>query len=147
MTAPPPRPRVVDVAFWILLTGAVLLMIGGLMASAANFEDARSAVASTVTDEDLHQYLTIYRGAGLLSVFVGGALAFVVGRARRGDARFYRATIGLALAAVLVIGILAVVLGVAQFVTLFALLPVLVGVLFIVQPAARVWYSAKQEAP
>lgn len=147
MTATPPRPRVVEVAFWLVLTGAVLLMIGGLMASAANFEEARSAVAATVTDDDLSQYLTLYRGAGLLSVVVGAVLAFVVGRARRGDARFYRATIGLALAAALVIGVFAVLMGVAQLVTLFALSPIVIGVLLIVQPAARIWYSAKQEAP
>lgn len=117
------------------------------MASAANFEEARSAVAATVTDDDLSQYLTLYRGAGLLSVVVGAVLAFVVGRARRGDARFYRATIGLALAAALVIGVFAVLMGVAQLVTLFALSPIVIGVLLIVQPAARIWYSAKQEAP
>ncbi|ULE34190.1 hypothetical protein [Mycobacterium sp. IDR2000157661] len=145
MTAPPPRPRVVEVAFWIILTSAVLLIIGGLMASAADFDDARSAVASSVTDEDLRQYLTLYRGAGLISVLVGGALAFVAGRARRGDARFYRATVGLALAAVLVVGVFAVVLGVAQLVTLAALLPLLIGVLVIVQPAARSWFAVKPE--
>lgn len=45
----------------------------------------------------------------------------------------------------LVVGVFAVVLGVAQLVTLAALLPLLIGVLVIVQPAARSWFAVKPE--
>ncbi|KWX68919.1 hypothetical protein [Mycobacterium sp. NAZ190054] len=143
MTPPPPpaRPRIVDIAFWCFIGGAVIMIVGGLMAATATYDAARAAIPPMVSDEQVRSYLTVYRFSGIGSVLVAGALAFLAGRARHGDPRFRLATLALAFAAVLVIGLLALGLGVAQPLILLGLLPVLIGALFMVQPAARLWFQ------
>lgn len=143
MTAPTPssRPRIVDLAFWCFVAGAVIMIVGGLMATTATYDAARSAIPSTVSDEQVRNYLTIYRFSGVGSILVAGALAFLAGKARRGDARFRLATLALGFAAVVVTGLLAIGVGVAQPLILLGLLPVLVGALLFVQPAARLWFQ------
>ncbi len=138
-----PRPRLVDAAFWCLVAGAVLVIVGGLMATALTptFDAARAAISDSVTDDQVRSYLTMYRVSGLGSVVAAAALAYLAGRARRGDARFRLATLGLAFALVLVVLLLAFGIGVVQPLTLIALLPVLVGAALLSMPAARVWYE------
>jgi len=138
---PPNRPRVVDAAFWCFIGGAVVMIVGGLMASTATFEDARAAIDATVSDEQVRGYLTVYRVSGLGSVLAAGALAFLAGRARRGEARFRLATLGLSFAVVVVVGLLAVGVGFVEPLVLLALLPVLVGAALLNVPAARGWYE------
>jgi hypothetical protein len=146
-TSPPAkRPRLVDVAFWCFVAGAVIMIVGGLMAATASYDGARATIPTTVSDERVHSYLTLYRGMGVGSVVVGGALAFLSGRARRGDARFRLATLGLGFAAVAVIGVFAIGVGVAQPLILLSLLPILVGAALFTRPAARTWYE-KEERP
>ncbi|MBB2989468.1 peptidoglycan/LPS O-acetylase OafA/YrhL [Mycolicibacterium iranicum] len=143
MTAPTPssRPRVVDLGFWCFIGGAVVMIVGGLMASTATFDAARSAIPQTVADEQVRSYLTIYRFTGIGAVLAAGALAFLAGRARRGDARFRLATLALGFAMVIVIGLLAIGVGVAQPLILLGLLPVMIGALLFVQPSARLWFE------
>ncbi|ABM11687.1 MULTISPECIES: hypothetical protein [Mycolicibacterium] len=143
MTAPTPssRPRIVDIAFWCFIAGAVIMIVGGLMALTATYDAARSAIPPTVSDEQVRSYLTIYRFSGIGSVLAAGALAFLAGRARRGDARFRLATLALGFAAVVVVGMLAIGVGVAQPLILLGLLPVLIGALLLVQPSARLWFQ------
>ena len=147
MTAasPPSRPRVVDLAFWCFIGAAVIIIVGGLMASTATYDVARAAIPTTVGDEQVRNYLTIYRFTGVGAVVAAAALAFLAGRARRGDARFRLATLGLAFATFIVIGLLAIGVGVAQPLILLGLFPLLIGVLLFVQPSARLWYA--QEDP
>src|ERR1044072_6541776 len=116
MTAPTPqsRPRVVDLAFWSFVVAAVIMIGGGLMASTATYDVARAAIPQTMSDDQVRNYLTIYRYTGIGAVVAAGALAFLAGRARRGDARFRLATLGLAFAIFVVIGLLAIGIGVAQ---------------------------------
>ncbi|ORB28927.1 hypothetical protein [Mycolicibacterium parafortuitum] len=148
MTAPTPpeRPRVVDLSFWCFMVGAVIMIVGGLMALTATYEVARAAIPDTVSDEDVRNYLTIYRGTGIGSVLAAGALAFLAGRARRGDARFRLATLALAFATLVVLGLLALGIGVAQPLILLGLLPVVIGALLAVQPSARQWYQREDDA-
>ncbi|BBY73750.1 hypothetical protein MPRF_06490 [Mycolicibacterium parafortuitum] len=148
MTAPTPpeRPRVVDLSFWCFMVGAVIMIVGGLMALTATYEVARAAIPDTVSDEDVRNYLTIYRGTGIGSVLAAGALAFLAGRARRGDARFRLATLALAFATLVVLGLLALGIGVAQPLILLGLLPVVIGALLAVQPSARQWYQREDGA-
>lgn len=147
MTAPLPvptdRPRLVDIAFWCFIAGAVIMIVGGLMAFSATYDSARSAIDTTVSDEQVRSYLMIYRVSGMISVAAAAALAFLAGRARRGDTRFRLAAVGLAFAIVVVEGLLAVGLGVVQPLVLLSLVPILVGAILIVRPAARAWYESE----
>lgn len=147
MTAPLPvptdRPRLVDIAFWCFIAGAVIMIVGGLMAFSATYDSARAAIDTTVSDEQVRSYLMIYRVSGMISVAAAAALAFLAGRARRGDTRFRLAAVGLAFAIVVVEGLLAVGLGVVQPLVLLSLVPILVGAILIVRPAARAWYESE----
>lgn len=147
MTAasPPSRPRVVDLAFWCFIGAAVIMIVGGLMASTATYDSARSAIPTTVSDDQVRNYLTIYRFTGIGAAVAAVALAFLAGRARRGDARFRLALLGLAFATFVVIGLLAIGMGVAQPVILLGLFPLLIGILLIVQPSARTWYAHEDQ--
>ncbi|MGB0437688.1 MAG: hypothetical protein ACPGVY_11875 [Mycobacterium sp.] len=146
-TAPLPqpshRPRLVDAAFWCFIGGAVVMIVGGLMASSATFEAARAAIDATVTDEQVRSYLNLYRIVGIGSVLAAGALAFLAGRARRGDARFRLALLGLTFATVVVLGLLAVGVGFVQPLIVLALLPILVGAALLSLPTVRTWYESQ----
>jgi hypothetical protein len=141
VSAPTPagrRPRVVEAAFWVLVVGAVLLMVGGLLAATLSFDTVRSATALSISDEQLRNYLSLHRGAGIVCVLAGGGLGFLAGRTRSGDARFRHATIGLALAIIVVVGLAAVFAGI-HLLTLLSLLPIIVGMLLLTRPAATAW--------
>lgn len=143
LPAPSSRPRLVDAAFWCFLGGAVMMIVGGLMAAAATFESARSAIDATVPDDQVRSFLTAYRVSGLGSVVAAGALAFLAGRARRGAARFRLAAQGLSFAMVVVAGLLALGIGVVQPLVLLSLLPILIGAALLAVPAVRIWYESE----
>lgn len=142
----PSRPRIVDIAFWLLIGGAVLLILGGLLAATVSYETARSAIGSEVSNEQVRDYLTVYRGMGIGSALAGAALAFVAGRARGGDPNFRRATIGLTLAIAVVLVLLAAGGGVAQPVTLLSLVPIAAGTILLTRPAAAGWFAREELA-
>ncbi|MEW5813475.1 MAG: hypothetical protein AB1925_28960 [Actinomycetota bacterium] len=135
------RPRLVDAAFWCFIGGAVVMIVGGLMAATATFDAARLAIPAEVSDQRVRNYLTVYRLTGIGAVVAGGALAFLAGKARGGDGRFRMAMLGLAFAVVAVVLLLAIGLGVGQPLVLIATLPVLVGAALMTRPAARAWYD------
>lgn len=137
----PSRPRVVDIAFWVLVGGAVLLIVGGMLAATVSFETARSAIDPEVSNESLRTFLAVQRGVGVGSVLAGAAVAFVAGRARRGDPRFRRATVALALAIAVVLIVLATGAGVANLVTLLALVPITVGTVLLTRRSAAGWFE------
>ncbi|WP_197373388.1 hypothetical protein [Mycolicibacterium baixiangningiae] len=139
----PSRPRVVEIAFWALVAGAVLLIVGGLLAATVTFETARSAMDPEVTNEKVRDYLTVYRGMGIGAVLAGAGLAFVAGRARRGDAKFRRATVALALAIAVVLVMLAAGAGVGQPMTLLALLPIAAGTVLLTRRSAAGWFEPR----
>ncbi|OBF28672.1 hypothetical protein [Mycobacterium sp. ACS4331] len=144
--SPPARPRIVDIAFWLLVLGAVLLMFGGMIALATNFDAVRAVVPDSVSDDTVRDYLTLHRGAGVFCVVVGLSLAYVAGRTRSGDARFRRAAIALSIAAVVLVGLLAVFAGV-HGVALLALILVMGSAVLLTRPAAAEWFglSARDE--
>lgn len=143
-SAPADRPRIVDVSFWCFVAGAVVLIVGGLMASTVNYDAARAAFPDNVADDTVRNYLAIYRSTGIGAVVVGGLVAFLAGRARRGDARFRLAVLGLVAAATVVMMLLALVVKVAHPVILLALLPLLVGGALFTRPAATAWYDPER---
>jgi hypothetical protein len=134
------RPRSVDFAFWLLLVGAVMLLVGGLLAATMPFDAIRNAAAHSVTDEQVHNYLAFQRGSGAICVLAGAGLAFLAGRMRRGDARFRRATIVLALVTVVLVALVAVFAGI-HILALLGLLPIIVGGLLLTRPAAAGWFA------
>jgi hypothetical protein len=143
MSAPSPapsRPRIVEYAFWLLVVGAVLLIGGGLLAVTLSFDSVRAAAPSSISDQNLNSYLQLHRGAGVGCVLVGAGLGFLAGRARSGDPRFRRATIGLAVAVVVVVGAMAVFVGI-HVLALLSLLPIIVGMLLLTRPAATAWFE------
>jgi hypothetical protein len=137
----PSRPRVVDIAFWLLVAGAVMLLLGGLLAATVSYETARSAIDSAVSNDGVRDYLTVYRGMGIGSAVVGGALAFIAGRTRRGDPKFRRATVGLALAIAVVLVLLAAGGGIAQPIVLLSLVPIAAGTILLTRRSAADWYN------
>ena len=88
MSAPSPRPRAVNAAFWCWVVAALLLMVGGLIAASASLP-------------------ALFRGAGVISAIAGAGMAFLAGRSRAGDARFRRAGIALSLAIVVLVAVVA----------------------------------------
>lgn len=137
----PSRPRVVEFGFWALVAGAVLLVFGGLIATTVTFETARSAVDPEMSNDQLRDYLTVYRGVGIGAAVAGGVLAFLASRARRGDPKFRRATIGLSLAIAVVLVLLAAGAGLGQPVTLLALVPIAVGTVLLTRRSAAGWFD------
>ncbi|MGV0793894.1 hypothetical protein [Mycolicibacterium sp. XJ1819] len=119
MTAPQSRPRVVVAGFWCWLAAAVMLILGGLIAATAGMD-----------------LPTAYRGAAVLTIVAGGAMAFLAGRARAGDPRFRRAAVALALAIVVLVGVVAT-LGVLHIFTLLAVFPLGAGAVLMTRPAAQ----------
>jgi heme/copper-type cytochrome/quinol oxidase subunit 1 len=136
----PARPRIVEVAFWVLIAGAVVLIVGGLLAATTSYDTARAAISAQVSDERLRGYLTFYRGIGVGSVLAGAALAFVAGRARTGHPKFRRATIALSMAIVVVLVLLAAGAGVGHPVILVSIVPIVIGTMLITRRTASAWY-------
>ncbi|WP_445167113.1 hypothetical protein ACTXG7_25350 [Mycolicibacterium sp. Dal123E01] len=120
MTATQPRPRELNVAFWLLLGGAVMLMAGGLIAATASIP-------------------AVFRGVGVICVVAGGLIAFLAGRVRKtGDPRFRRATLTLSFAVVVLVCLVAA-LGIVHLIGLLSVLPLLVGAMLLSRPAAAGW--------
>jgi heme/copper-type cytochrome/quinol oxidase subunit 1 len=142
MTSPsarPARPRVVEVAFWLLALGAVLLIVGGMLAATMSYDTIRALAAQSVSDDVLRKFLLFSRAIGVFCALAGAGLGFLAGRMRRGDARFRRAIIGLALALIVVVGLLAVFASV-HVLALISLLPIIVGTMLLTRPAAAQWF-------
>ena len=132
MTSTPagPRPKAVDIAFWLLVAGAMLLVINGLMAATLDFDPAMAG---------------FQRGAGIFSVVVGVVVGFLAGQTRKGDPRFKRATVALAVSiTVLVVGV-AVLLNLYYVLALLAVIPIVFGALALTRPAATDWFNENTE--
>lgn len=144
MTMPGARPRVVTAACWFVFVGAAMVAGGGLVAAFLSFETVRAAAAASMSDEQLRQALTLYRGAGAICAVAAIGLAFLVVRTRGGDPRFRRATMGLGLAMIVLVGLIAVFAGAAPL-TVLGLLPIIVGVLMLSRPVATGWFHSNSE--
>ena len=137
MTASESRPDSGNAAFGLLVTGAALLLSGGLMAVIVGFDTLRRGAPPTVSDDAVRNYLRLYRGAGVLFGIAAAALARLAMRARDGDPRYRRAATGLGMAIVLLVAVAAVFLGTVTTPALLSLLPIIAGTLLMnrrVQP-------------
>lgn len=133
-------PRGVSSAIWVLAAGAVLLVVGGLMAATVSFDALRQAAPPTVSDEDVRRYGQMYRGAGLLFSVTGVALAVMAARARSRNPRLRRSVMTLGLTIVVLVGLAAVFAG-THILALLSLLPIVVGTLLLSRPAVVEWYA------
>jgi hypothetical protein len=126
MSAPEQRPRIVTVAVWCWLVAAVLLIALGLL----------SVTASNV--------LFLVRGAGVLFIVAALALAFLAGRTARGDSRYRRATVALALTLVLLLALYTLLSqGIAWVVPMVL---VMVAAVLVMRPSAQAWFVAGEKA-
>jgi hypothetical protein len=125
MTAPQEqaRPRAVTITFWCWVAGALLLMVGGLIAASVSSLPG------------------VFRGAGLLFAVAGAGMSYLAGRTRRGDARFRRAGIALSLATVVLVALTAVI-GVVHILSLLSVIPLIAGTVAITRPAAAAYFQA-----
>lgn len=126
MTATEPRPRIVTVAFFCWLAGAILLMLGGLLIV---FSQAPVPV--------------FFRGAGVLWIVAGALLSYLAGRARSGDTRFRRAAVALSIALAVLLALFSVMTS--GLVWLFALVLVIVPAVLVMRPAAQQWYAPESD--
>ena len=140
MTATGSRPSAVSVAFWLMLTGAVMLFLGGLLTLTVSFGTLRQAAPVSVSDESIHSVLRLYRGLGIMFAVAGAGLAVLVFGVGKGDPRSRRAAVGLGLALVVVVGI-AAVLGGTSVLVLLGLLPIIIGALMLSRPAVVSWFG------
>lgn len=105
--------RRATISFSCWLVGAVLLIVGGLIAASASWPSAESA---------------LFRSVGVLTALAGAGMAFLAGRSRTGDARYRRAAIALSMAIVVVIALIAAFsLAPVHILTLLALLLLIAG--------------------
>lgn len=143
MTAPEsrPRPRALTIAVWLLIAGSVLLLAGGLLALTFGFDALRQVTPATISDAQLRQLLAFRRGAGAICVVAGLGLAYLTGKTRNGDVRFRRATIGLGLALIVLVGILQVGVNIG-LVALVSLLPIIAGTLLLTRPVVASWFES-----
>ncbi|MGU3501228.1 hypothetical protein [Mycobacterium sp. C31M] len=147
MTQPtsPARPTIVNIAFWLVLVGAVLLLAGGLLGLSVAFS-AEDAVFGKNTSADAVQTLRILLGGlSVLWALVGMALSFLAGRARNGDLRFRRVVVWMAVAVVVMVFLLTLL---APFTitlpVLFGVVPLAIGATLFMRPAASDWFLEMQ---
>lgn len=133
-------PGGVITAIWVLVAGAVLLVVGGLMAATVSFDALRQAAPPTVSDQDVSRYGMLYRGAGLVFAAAGVALAVMAARARLRNPRLRRAVMTLGLTIVVLVGLAAVFAG-THILALLSLVPIVVGTLLLSRPAVVEWYA------
>jgi hypothetical protein len=126
----------------VLVAGAVLLLVGGLMAATVSFDTLRQAAPPTVPDTDVRRYGMLYRGAGLLFAVSGIALAVMAARARLRDPRMRRAVMTLGLTIVVLVGLAAVFAG-THILALLSLPPIVVGTLLLSRPVVVEWYAGE----
>lgn len=121
--APGGRPRTVDAAFYCWMAGGAVTGAMGLLM--------------------LTYPVAAYKLVGALLLAAGLALGFLAGRARRGDARFARASLALAMAVVAFLALVALFLPVpiGVLVLIAVTLAVLIAGSFLNQrPASQRWF-------
>jgi len=140
MSATDSRPSAVTAAVWVLVVGAVLLMVGGLMAATVSVDALRQAAPPTVSDDAVRDYARLYRGAGILFSIAAAALGAFAVRARDGDPRFRRSAMTLGLTIVVLVGVAAVFAG-THILALLGLVSIVVGILLLSRPSVVDWYA------
>ena len=143
MTAPPVRPRVVDVAFWCWMVAAVLLAVAGIASELVRYDRVRAIAAKTISDEQVHRFVLYYQYVGFLWVLVALTVGYLAYRTREGNKRFRRASVALSLSAIVLL------LGWAFLASLptpglLASLALMASVVLVMLPTANEWFNVVQ---
>ncbi len=131
-----PRPAIVNIAFWLVVAGAALLLAGGLLG-------LTSAFGTNQSEDSVRNLRVLLGGMSVLWVAAGMALSFFAGRARNGDLRFRRTVVAMAVAVVVLVFLLTLL---APFViaytepVMFGIVPVAIGATLFMRPAASDWF-------
>ncbi|MFE3291072.1 hypothetical protein [Rhodococcus sp. NPDC059234] len=92
----PTRPRPVEIAYWLWLASAALLVLFGLLAVTTSGSALRETLAGRGADPDsVDALVLLLRGSGVVSLVVGLAVGLMAGPTRAGDPRFRRAVVAL----------------------------------------------------
>jgi len=140
-----PRPAIVNIAFWLVAAGAVLLLAGGLLGLTSAFGTPRSAFSPDLSDGEVRSIIIMRGGISALLLVAGVALSFLAGRARNGDLRFRRSTVWLSASLVALVFVLTLLAPFAVTpVALFGVVPVAIGATLFMRPASSDWFLEVQ---
>lgn len=136
-----PRPRPVEVAYWLWLACAALLVLLGLLALTASGAAVREQLVSGGADAaNVDALVTLLRGSGGLALAVGVGIGFLAGPVRAGDRRFRRAVVTLSVVYTAV-QVLAMAVGVGQLPTLLVSLGAVTASGLVYQRSAAGWFA------
>ncbi|MGB5113206.1 MAG: hypothetical protein WBO08_16970 [Mycobacterium sp.] len=140
-----PRPAIVNIAFWLVLAGSVLLLAGGLLGLSSAFGTPRDAFAPDLSDSAVRSIVIVRGGISALLLITGLALSFLAGRARNGDLRFRRSVVWMAVVLVVLVFLLTMMAPFAITpLALFGVVPVAIGATLFMRPAASDWFLEVQ---
>lgn len=134
------RPRLVDVAYWLWVVCAALLVLFGLLALTASGDAVREQLlANGAKPDGVDALVSLLRGSGGLAVAVGLGTGFLAGPVRAGHPGFRRAEVALT-GVYAVIQLLSMAVGVGQLPTLLTALGMLAAAVLVYLPSARGWF-------
>jgi hypothetical protein len=137
------RPRPVDVAYWLWLVSAALLVLFGLLALTSPGTAIREQLVERGANPDsVDEFIVLLRGSGAVSLLTGLGVGLMAGPTRAGDARFRRAVVALsAVFFVLQLGLMATGLG--QVPTLLVSLLALVASVLVYLRSSAEWFAGE----
>ena len=142
---PPARPTIVNIAFWLVLVGAVLLLSGGLLGLSVAISAEDGVFGANTPPDTVQTMRTLLGGLSVLWALVGMALSFLSGRTRNGDLRFRRVVVWMAVAVVVMVFLLTFL---APFTitlpVLFGVVPLAIGATLYMRPASSDWFMDMQ---
>jgi hypothetical protein len=124
MTAPHPRPRIINAAFWMFVAAAVLLVLSGLLI----------AITSAAP--------YFYRGAGALFASAGFGIGYLAGRIRQGDRRFRRWAVLATIVLTLLLVLFAI--GTLGYIWVVAGVFLVTAAVLATRPAANEWFDTAE---
>lgn len=136
-----PRPRIITIAFWLTMVGAVLLLAGGILGITTSLTTPESAFPAMGAGQ-AHRILLMHGGVGAVLAVAGLGLSFLAGRTRNGDKRFRRALAALAGGVVFIVFLLALFAPYnLELPALIGVVPVAIGATLFTRPAAAEWFE------
>jgi uncharacterized membrane protein HdeD (DUF308 family) len=145
MTAPNPRPGVVEAAYWSWVVAGALLIVGGFVTLTTSFNSLRAIAAKTISDEEIRQVVNFDRAAGSVWVVAGAAVAYYAFRVRKGDKRSRR--VALIFSIVLAVLVAVFALSSTGMIWLAIIVLLITAATLVMRPAARQWCDTAEPPP
>ncbi|MFZ2178889.1 MAG: hypothetical protein WAW17_33620 [Rhodococcus sp. (in: high G+C Gram-positive bacteria)] len=136
------RPRSVEVAYWIWILGAGLLILFGLIALTTSGQGIRDQLADSSVggSADADTFVILLRVIGGVSVVFGLAIGVLSGAVRAGDSRI-RFVIVVLSGVFAVTQILLTVVGIGTVLALFVPILLLMASVLVYRDSARGWFA------